>query len=156
MRQKDSIIRQLQETRIEILANQRIGIRVELLKGDETEYQELHHVQTDAVGQFSLIIGQGNTELGSFKNIKWESGNKWLQLSLDINEKGEYSYIGKVRLLSVPYAMYAKSAGNVNGNRSTDNDWVEGTNGVYNTTDNIGIGTYSPESKLHVRVPHFQ
>ena len=70
---------------------------------------------------------------------------------MDINEKGEYSYVGKSQLLSVPYAMYAKSAGNVNGNRSTDNDWVEGTNGVYNTTDNIGIGTYSPESKLHVK-----
>ena len=29
-----------------------------------------------------------------------------------------------------------------------DNDWVEGANGVYNDTDNIGIGTANPEAKL--------
>ena len=34
---------------------------------------------------------------------------------------------------------------------SGDNDWVEGADGVYNTTDNIGIGTTNPEAKLNVK-----
>ena len=139
-----------------MLINQRIGIRIELLQGesgDEVEYREMHHVTTDARGQFSLIIGQGKEEAGSFKSVKWEEGNKWLQLSVDIEEKGEFSFMGKSELLSVPYAMYASRAGNVDGlnSRSTDNDWVEGLTGVYNTTDNIGIGTADPESKLHIK-----
>jgi hypothetical protein len=40
-----------------IMSDARIGIRIELLKGeagDEVEYRELHHVRTDANGQFSL------------------------------------------------------------------------------------------------------
>ena len=118
-----------------LLSDTRIGIRIELLKGElgnEIEYRELHHVRTDAKGQFSLVIGQGKIETGSFKSVKWEEGNKWLQLSVDVEEKGDFSFMGKSELLSVPYAMYAKSAGNVNGNRSADNDWVEGTDGVYN------------------------
>ena len=121
-----------------LLMDTRIGIRIELLKGElgnEIEYRELHHVRTDAKGQFSLVIGQvGKIETGSFKSIKWAEGNKWLQLSVDVEEKGDFSFMGKTELLSVPYAMYAKSAGNVSGNRSVDNDWVEGTDGVYNTS----------------------
>ena len=75
-----------------------------------------------------------------------------MQLSVDIDEEGDFAFMGKSELLSVPYAMYAGSAGNVKGNsRSVDNDWVEGGNGVYNTADNIGIGTSDPESKLHIK-----
>ena len=80
-----------------ILSDTRIGIRIELLsgeQGDEIEYRELHHVRTDANGQFSLVIGRGAQELGEFKSINWSEGNKWMQLSVDMEEKGRVFFYG--------------------------------------------------------------
>ena len=97
-----------------IISDTRIGIRIEILKGtagDEVEYVEVHHVRTNLNGQFNLVIGQGSKEVGEFKAIRWEEGNKWLQFSVDINETGDFDFMGKSQMLSVPYAMYAGSAG---------------------------------------------
>ena len=98
-----------------ILSNTRIAIRVELLKGETIEFAEIHHIITDETGQFVLTIGQGALEKGSFKDISWEKGNKWLQIALDVGEKGSFEFMGKSQLLTVPYAMYAKSAGSLDG-----------------------------------------
>jgi hypothetical protein len=98
-----------------IMSDARIGIRIELLKGDagdEVEYRELHHVRTDANGQFSLVIGHGQIEVGEFKAIKWEEGNKWLQFSVDIDETGDYELMGKTKCLVclMPYMPKQREA----------------------------------------------
>ena len=91
-------------------------------------------------------------EKGNFKDISWEKGNKWLQIALDIGEKGSFEFMGKSQLLTVPYAMYAKSAGSLDANnRSTDGDWEVLGNDMYSEpSGNVGVGTSSPESKLHL------
>ena len=136
-----------------ILSNTRIAIRVELLKGESIEFGELHHISTDETGLFTLTIGQGLLEKGSFRDISWEKGNKWLQLALDINETGNFEFLGKTQLLTVPYAMYAKSAGSLNGsNRNTDDDWQIVGNDMYSEPyGNVGIGTNVPLSKLQIK-----
>jgi hypothetical protein len=140
------------DTKGNILNQTRIAIRVELLNGEEIEYTELHHVQTNNDGQFTLVIGQGSMEYGNFKNISWSKGNKWLQLAIDVNETGNFAFMGKSQLLTVPYAMYAGEAGKLEGNnRSADGDWqVLGNNMYSEPFGNVGIGTKTPESKLHV------
>ena len=141
-----------------VMPNSRIGIRIELIKGEEgneVEFSELHHIKTDATGQFSLVIGHGKNEVGEFKAVKWEEGNKWLQLSLDINEKGEFDFMGKSQLLSVPYAMYAGSAGNIKGAdknfRGDDGDWNLAGSDIYRTSGRAGIGTSTPSGPLDIR-----
>ena len=75
--------------------------------------------------------------LKSGKDISWEKGNKWLQLALDIKETGNFEFLGKSQLLTVPYAMYAKSAGSFNGNsRSADGDWEVTGNNMYYMENN--------------------
>ena len=136
-----------------ILSNTRIAIRVELLKGETIEFGELHHISTDETGLFTLTIGQGLLEKGRFRDISWEKGNKWLQLALDINETGNFEFLGKTQLLTVPYAMYAKSAGSLDGNsRNTDDDWQIVGNDMYSEPyGNVGIGTNLPLSKLQIK-----
>lgn len=40
--------------------------------------------------------------------------------------------------------------GNLNWSNSGDSDWISGTNVIYNVTDSVGIGTFSPRTKLEV------
>ena len=78
-----------------ILSKSRIAIQIEILKGENIEFAELHHITTDKFGQFDLTIGQGQTLNGNFKTISWEKGNKWLQLAIDVNETGNFEFLGK-------------------------------------------------------------
>ena len=74
----------------QILKNHRIGIRIEILAGatdENIDFRELHHVTTNDLGHFNLVIGHGKKEIGSFESVQWEKGNKWLKISLDLEEK---------------------------------------------------------------------
>ena len=138
-----------------ILSQTRIAIRVELLKGDEVEFGETHHITTDKNGQFTLSIGQGEIEKGNFKDISWEKGNKWLQIALDVGEKGSFEFMGKSQLLTVPYAMYAKSAGSLDANnRSTDGDWEVLGNDMHSEPSGCLLYTSpSPRDRTRSRMP---
>ena len=98
-----------------IIKNQRLGILIEVLGGIDAssiELQEEHHVSTNEQGQFNIIIGQGenNKSYGSISDIDWDKGNKWMQVSVDLKDVGNYSFMGKSQLMAVPYALHAKTA----------------------------------------------
>src|SRR5262245_3295807 len=64
------------------IATKKITVRISILKNNadgETEYKETHELTTNAFGLFTLVIGQGNVNTGSFDFISWAVGNKWLQ-----------------------------------------------------------------------------
>jgi hypothetical protein len=100
------------------ISNQNIGIRFSILKTTATglaQYVETHQTTTDATGLFNLIIGGGAVQSGSFSAIDWSSDNFFLKVELDAQGGINYYNMGTTQLLSVPYALYAKSAGSVNG-----------------------------------------
>jgi hypothetical protein len=74
-------------------------------------YSETHQAPTDDLGQVNLIIGTGTaTTAGSFSAINWGTGNYFL--GIELNTGAGYVAMGTTQLLSVPYALYANSAGN--------------------------------------------
>jgi len=75
-------------------------------------YREVHSGSTNAFGLFMAQIGLGTDTLGSFSAINWVAGSKYLEVEVDINQAGNYIDMGTSQLLSVPYAMYAQTAGN--------------------------------------------
>jgi len=100
------------------IANTTIGIQITILKTSPTGasyYSENHFVNTDAFGLFNLIIGAGAVQSGSMATIDWSNDNYYLKVGMDANGGTNFLIMGTVQLLSVPYALYAKSAGSVSG-----------------------------------------
>ena len=95
-----------------------IGIQINILKTSTTgasQYSENHFVNTDAFGLFNLVIGAGAVQSGSMATIDWGNDNYYLKVGMDANGGTNFMTMGTTQLLSVPYALYAKSAGSVSG-----------------------------------------
>jgi hypothetical protein len=73
-------------------------------------YQETHSVVTNANGLVSLEIGTGKIVTGNFSTIAWEKGPYFIETQVDVTGATNYNIIGVSQLLSVPYALYAKTA----------------------------------------------
>ena len=97
------------------LTNKSVGLRISLLKGSATGtevYKELFLVTTNNLGLFSIQIGSGTVALGTIASIDWSKGPYFLKIELDPNATNTFQEIGTSQLLSVPYALYAKSSEN--------------------------------------------
>ncbi len=106
------------------IANTTIGIQITILKTSSTGtsvYSENHFVNTDQFGLFNLTVGGGAVQSGSMSTIDWSNDNYYLKVGMDANGGTNFLVMGTTQLLSVPYALYAKSAGTVSGGGSGGN-----------------------------------
>jgi hypothetical protein len=106
------------------IATSTIGIQITILKTSPTgasQYMENHFVNTDAFGLFNLVIGAGAVQSGNMATIDWSNDNYYLKVGMDANGGSSFVTMGTTQLLSVPYALYAKSAGSVSGNSGGGN-----------------------------------
>ncbi|MBN9294717.1 MAG: hypothetical protein J0G96_12140 [Flavobacteriia bacterium] len=97
-----------------LLISQSVGIRISILQGSSagTEvYVETHTTTTNANGLVSLEIGNGTVVSGTFDAIDWSNGPFFIKTETDPAGGTNYSIIGTSQLLSVPYALYAKTSG---------------------------------------------
>ena len=109
----------------EVMADEKINLKVSLTAGDSKSvfYTEVHSITTNELGLFSLVIGNGKTEKGSFQKVPWAEDEVWMEVS--IMEKGSpgYTTISNSKLLAVPYALHAGTANNlVNGKANNGNE----------------------------------
>lgn len=102
----------------------RLSIRSESISGI-IQWQEEHIAMTDQFGLFSLIIGQGVSTgsglSGDFEDIPWSSFEHFLQIDLQ-DEDGVYQTLGGMQFLTVPYAMHAATADDVDDNDANPNN----------------------------------
>ena len=99
-----------------LVVNAPVGVRVSILQGSATGnpvYVETQTVTTNANGLLTMEIGGGNVQQGTFAGIDWANGPYFLKTETDPNGGSNYSITSTQQLLSVPYALYAKEAGNV-------------------------------------------
>lgn len=103
------------------IASSPIGIQISLLKSSATGtvvYSENHVVNTDAFGLFNLVIGAGSVQSGAMSTIDWSVDNYYVKVGLDVTGGTNFLTIGTTQLLSVPYAMHAKTAESIVGSGS--------------------------------------
>lgn len=112
-----------------LVTNTAIGIRISILQGGATGnsvYSETQNPTTNDNGLFSIEVGAGTVVSGTFSGIDWSSSTYFLKTEIDPAGGSNYSISGTTQLLSVPYALHAKTADSV----------VNGFSGDYNDLTN--------------------
>ena len=97
------------------ISNQTIGIQISILKSSPTGtvvFQENHFVNTNQSGLFNLMIGTGSVLNSSIPSIDWGNDDYYIKVGMDVTGGTNFLEMGTTQLLSVPYALYAKSSGN--------------------------------------------
>ena len=95
-----------------LVVNQNVLFKFNIMLNSQTSlpvYSETHQAPTDDLGQVNLVIGTGTPTTGTFSSINWGSGSYYL--GIELNTGSGYVAMGTTQLLSVPYALYANSAG---------------------------------------------
>lgn len=108
-----------------LVQNQSVGMRVSVLQGSAdgtTVYVETQTPTSNANGLVTIEIGSG-TSNDDFRAIDWSAGTYFIKTETDPTGGTNYSITGVSQLLSVPYALHAKTAETVTGT-ITENDPV--------------------------------
>ena len=97
-----------------ILNNQAVGMRMTIQQGSiggAIVYQETFSFTTNAYGLVNLEIGSGTVVSGDFTTIDWANGPYFIETAVDVTGGTSYTEMGTSQLMSVPYALYAKTSG---------------------------------------------
>jgi hypothetical protein len=98
-----------------LVTNVLVGMKISILQGTAegtVVYMETHSPKTNANGLVSIEIGTGSTS-DDFSAIDWTNGPYYLKTETDPAGGANYTIVGTSQLLSVPYALYSETAGNV-------------------------------------------
>ncbi len=96
-------------------------------------FTETNTVTTNQFGLITLFIGSNN----NLATVNWANGPKYLQVEVDPDGGSNYTDMGTSQLLSVPYALYAKSSGS-GGGGSTGATGPTGPQGLRGSTGSVG------------------
>ncbi len=124
-----------------IISNQDVGLKIEILQesvSGSLVYSEAFTVTTNSFGLVNVIIGTGTVLNGDFNLIDWPSNQFFLQVSADESGGKNYNLLGTQQLVSVPYALHAKTA-EIATNDAVDDADADPTNELQDWTSLPGI-----------------
>ena len=132
-----------------ILNNQAVGMRVTVQQGSiggTAVYTETFVPTSNAYGLVNIEIGSGNTT-DDFSTIDWSAGPYFIETAIDATGGTTYVVMGTSQLMSVPYALYAKTSGN--GAGPIGPQGTQGPAGVDGTNGTNGIdGAVGPQGPI--------
>ncbi|MDG1333473.1 MAG: hypothetical protein P8P74_14145 [Crocinitomicaceae bacterium] len=97
------------------ITNAPVGLKLSLLQSSATGtvvYEESFAPFSNDFGLVNVVFGQGTVISGSFTTVDWSVGPYFIEVAADVTGGSSYSVLGTQQLMSVPYALYAKSAEN--------------------------------------------
>jgi hypothetical protein len=93
-----------------LVTNQQVGMQISILQGSTAVYEEIQTPTSNTNGLVSLEIGTGTVISGSFTAIDWSAGTYFIKTETDPTGGTNYTITGTSQLLSVPFALYAKTS----------------------------------------------
>jgi hypothetical protein len=94
-----------------------VGMQISILQGSITGtsvYTETQTPSSNINGLVSLEIGSGIT-IDNFSTIDWSNGPYFIKTEIDPTGGTTYTITATNQLMSVPYALHAKTAENITG-----------------------------------------
>lgn len=94
-----------------------VGVKVSILSGNSTGpvvYSETHGVTTNNYGLITLQIGAGSVSGPAMSSINWGIDDYYVKIEIDPTGGTAYTITSVSQLISVPYALHAKTVENVN------------------------------------------
>jgi hypothetical protein len=127
-----------------LLTNQEVGMQISILQSTANGtavYVETQTVTSNINGLVTLEIGTGSVVSGDFTTIDWSTDNYFIKTETDPAGGTTYTITGTSQLMSVPFAMYAKTSGNAapgpQGAQGTQG--IQGAAGAAGTDGTNGI-----------------
>ncbi|MDD4148632.1 MAG: FISUMP domain-containing protein [Bacteroidales bacterium] len=102
----------------QLITDQAIGMKISILQNSESGtpvYVETQAPISNANGLVSIKIGSGTLVTGVFADIDWANDTYFIKTEIDIAGGTNYTITGTSQLLSVPYALHAKTAESLTG-----------------------------------------
>ena len=96
----------------QLMTNHAVGMQISILQGSPTGaavYVETQTPTTNPNGLVTVEIGGGTPVTGTLAGIDWSTGIYYIKTETDPNGGTSYTITGSSQLLSVPYALYAKT-----------------------------------------------
>lgn len=115
-----------------LVSSKSVGMQISILQATITGtivYTETHSVETNSNGLISLEIGSGSTS-DDFSAIDWSEGPFFIKTETDPTGGSTYTISGTSQLMSVPFALFAKTSGSsqTNATNITNNSTAIETN----------------------------
>ena len=98
-----------------LVTSQAVGMQLSILQGSVSGtvvYVETQNPTTNINGLVSIEIGSGTVVSGTFNAIDWSAGPYFIKTETDPTGGTAYTITGTSQMMSVPYALYAKTAEN--------------------------------------------
>jgi hypothetical protein len=135
----------------DLIINQNVYFKFNILQDSQTAtptYSETHYVSTDDAGQVSLVIGEGTASIGVFSDLDWSSGSHFL--GIELNTGNGYTAMGTTQFYSVPYALYAESAGS--GESSLPNGTNDGDSLIWDTNTSSWVVVNGNNNSINIEI----